>query len=293
MPLEAFITKRFNASSLAIIDQANRIIEEYQRQGFTLTLRQLYYQFVARDLIANKQTEYKRLGSIVSDGRLAGHIDWNAIEDRTRNLRGVQHWDSPADIIDAAAKSFRYDKWENQPERVEVWIEKDALLGVIEGVCLELDVDYFACRGYSSQSEQWRAAKRFDGYGRQGQQVTVLHLGDHDPSGLDMTRDNDDRLDLLARYGIEVERLALNFDQVTQYGPPPNPTKLTDSRARDYLNRYGGECWELDALEPQVIADLIRDAVLERRDEDLWQAAVDREADAQDRLQDFADNWED
>ena len=127
MPKIAYIEKRFAKSSLTIIEQANAIIADYAGQGFNLTLRQLYYQFVSRDLVANKQKEYKRIGSVINDGRLAGLIDWNAIEDRTRNLRGLSHWDNPAEIVDAAVNSYKRDKWENQPYRPEVWIEKEPI----------------------------------------------------------------------------------------------------------------------------------------------------------------------
>ena len=159
---EAFINKKFSAPSLSLINHANQIIREYARQGFTLTLRQLYYQFVSRALIPNKQTEYKRLGSVISDARLAGLIDWSATEDRTRYLRRLSTWDEPADIIDSAAHSYRIDMWARQPVAPEVWIEKDALVGVIQGVCEERRVPYFACRGYSSQSEQYSAGKRME-----------------------------------------------------------------------------------------------------------------------------------
>lgn len=153
MPLVCYVEKRFNPATLDVIARANEIIAEYAEQGFALTLRQLYYQFVARALLRNKQTEYKRLGSIVNDARLAGLIDWDHIQDRTRNLLSNSHWTDPAEIIDSAARSFEVDKWTGQEWRPEVWIEKDALLGVIEGVCVELDVPFFSCRGYTSQSE--------------------------------------------------------------------------------------------------------------------------------------------
>src|SRR5260221_8363278 len=103
MAKELYVDRNFSAGSLALIDQANTIIADYQRQGFTLTLRQLYYQFVARGILPNKQTEYKRLGSVINDGRLAGLIDWEAIEDRTRNLEENAHWSSPSAIIEACA----------------------------------------------------------------------------------------------------------------------------------------------------------------------------------------------
>lgn len=270
---EAFIDKKFKPTSLAIIQHANDIIAEYQAAGYVLTLRQLYYQFVARDLIENSQRSYKRLGSVINDGRMAGYIDWNAIEDRTRNLERNAHWSSPAEGIEALRDQYRIDMWANQPNRVEVWIEKEALIGVIEGVCTELDVPYFACRGYVSQSEQYRAGLRARSfYNRQSQDTIILHFGDHDPSGIDMTRDNDDRLSLFAGYrgAPEVVRVALNMDQIEEYDPPPNPAKVTDSRFEKYLMDYGSESWELDALEPSVIDGLIRDHVGRYRDEAKW-----------------------
>lgn len=146
MPRIKYQNIKISPDRLAIINKANEIIEEYEAQGFDLTLRQLYYQFVARDIIPNKQQEYKRLGDIVADGRLAGLIDWDAIVDRTRNLRVRGHWSQPSDIVSAVARQYHIDMWKGQTYRPEVWIEKDALVGVIAGVCEELDVPYFSAR---------------------------------------------------------------------------------------------------------------------------------------------------
>lgn len=268
---------RFSKDSLRVLEQANEIIREYQEQGFMLTLRQLYYQFVARDIVPNTLQSYKRIGSIINDGRMAGEIDWDAIEDRTRNLRKLPHWNSPADIMGAVVSQYREDKWDSQPFRVEVWIEKDALVGVIADVCDEFQVPYFACRGYNSQSEQWAAGRRFAEYADRGQEPVVLHLGDHDPSGIDMTRDNEARLSVFAGVPVEVRRLALNWDQVKHYNPPPNPAKMTDSRAEGYVKTFGRDSWELDALEPQVIAKLVSSAIDDLRDPDAWDLATGRE----------------
>lgn len=272
-----YLTKRFNASSVAVIANANAIIEEYQQQGFELTLRQLYYQFVSRDLIPNTQKEYKKLGSIINDARLAGHISWTAIVDRTRNLEGNSHWDGPADIIEACAKQFQIDKWADQEHRVEVWIEKDALVGIAERICRQLDVSYFSCRGYTSQSEMWAAAMRLKKFADDHEQTPVIiHLGDHDPSGIDMSRDIADRLQMFMG-GMEVNRIALNMNQVRKYNPPPNPAKITDSRATKYIKLHGNESWELDALDPKVLSNLIEKTVLSYRDEDKWDDAIKRE----------------
>lgn len=291
MPRIAYIAKRFSRSSVRLIDLANQIIADYQAQGFRLTLRQLYYQFVSRDLIANTLKEYKRLGSIINDARLAGHIDWDAIEDRTRSVRSLAHWGSPTDIVEACASQFRVDKWEGQPYRPEVWIEKEALAGVVDGVCRELDIPYLSCRGYTSQSEMWSSAMRLADIAKGGQTPLILHFGDHDPSGIDMSRDIGDRLEMFGA-SVEFRRLALNMDQVDEHEPPPNPAKTTDSRFSDYQKKHGDESWELDALEPRLIADMIRQNVIALRDEDLWEAAQQRESDHREEIGLVASHWD-
>jgi len=157
--IETFKIIRFRQATLAQIDEANEIIGEYRTLGFILTLRQLFYQFVSRAALANTLAEYKRLGRTVTDARRAGRIDWGAIEDRTRNVRRLPTWDDPAHSIADAASSYREDVWATQPYRPEVFIEKDALVGVIEGVCNEFRVPYFSCRGNVSDSEMYIAAK--------------------------------------------------------------------------------------------------------------------------------------
>lgn len=288
---EKFQSFNFRDDTLLTIGQALEIISEYQADGFVLTLRQLYYQFVARGLIPNNDRQYKRLGSVVNNGRLAGLIDWEAIEDRTRNLSKLDHWTSPAEIIEACAHGYRVDLWDDQDYRVEVWIEKEALAGVIERICNRLDVPFFSCRGYVSQSEQWRAGKRFESYADAGQSVIVLHLGDHDPSGIDMTRDNQDRLGMFSRWNVDVERIALNFDQVEELNPPPNPAKLTDSRVGQYLQRFGAQSWELDALDPKYIERLIRTHVARFTDDERMEQAKARQESEREDLRRIADQY--
>ena len=283
---------KFSDSKLVVIEKANEIIAEFEEQGYDLTLRQLYYQFVANDLIPNKQSEYKKLGVIINDARLAGLVSWRAIVDRTRNLQGNSHWDGPAAIIRQSAEQYQIDKWKNQPHRVEVWIEKDALAGVIEGVCTRNDVDFFSCRGYTSQSEMWAAGMRLKRYGRAGQDVTILHLGDHDPSGVDMTRDIFERLNMFAGTKINVERIALNMDQVKKYNPPPNPAKITDKRAAAYIRQHGMKSWELDALSPSTLDKLIEKHILELRDVDLWEEKIQEEQTDREALEEVADKME-
>jgi hypothetical protein len=265
-------------------------------------------------------------------------LDWDYIVDRTRNLRALAHWNDAADIVTGAAGQFRVDKWDDQDHYVEVWIEKDALVGVLESCCPGEDVPFFSCRGYTSQSEVWGAAQRLGRRIAAGKTVTILHLGDHDPSGIDMTRDIRDRLltfistdAALVQYRADneyehsrsdaeieesyqaaarqaanhlfIERIALNMDQVDQYNPPPNPAKITDSRAgvrRDgsiaegsYVDVHGWESWELDALEPTVLVALIRDHIAEYRDQELWDAAVEREDEEKAALAQVGQRWDD
>src|SRR5262249_20058422 len=149
VPKIAYQQTRFSASSLEVIERANSILEEYvlRPTPIILTLRQLYYQFVARAWIENQQKEYKRLGKVIDDARLAGQIDWDYLQARTRNLSRLPHWDDPGGVIESAAASYHRDLWEGQDCYFEVMIEKDALVGVIEGVCEHWDVPTFRAAG--------------------------------------------------------------------------------------------------------------------------------------------------
>jgi hypothetical protein len=291
MPKTAYIDKNFRAKSLALIDRVNEIIEDYSAQGFNLTLRQLYYQLVSHDVIPNNLQSYNNLGVLVSDGRLAGLIDWYAIEDRTRNLRILTHWDSPKEIIDTAAKQFRIDKWKGQTYYVEVWVEKEALVEIVGMAANKYDTPFFACRGYVSQSEMWKAAQRLIAAQDEHEGLIVLHLGDHDPSGIDMTRDNRCRLELFG-VDVEVHRIALNMEQVEEYNPPPNPAKITDSRAVGYIGKYGYSSWELDALEPRVLQKLIERNIAQFLDMDQYNVMLEFERAEKQRLIDITANWD-
>lgn len=329
-----YIARKFKPETVVVIDQANAICEEYAQSGLSLTLRQLYYQFVARDLLPNTQQSYDRLGSIISDARLAGEFDWDYIVDRTRNLEQRPTWSSPQDLIEQAAKQYLTDTWAPQKKRVEVWIEKDAAIGVIERICNLNNVPFFSCRGYTSSSEMWNAATRIGEYLRNGEQTLILHIGDHDPSGLDMTRDIEERLRLFIHrdwvnefYGgtalgealtrgqirqsmrntmrtkgskiadnempWEVRRIALTIEQIERYSPPPNYAKTTDSRFVAYQAETGlDESWELDALDPFVMEELIQDEIDAFKDADAL-AKAERQMEVERKvLVAVKDNWE-
>ena len=288
MPKIQYKEVNFRSDSLQLIDTASSIVEEYEADGYDLTLRQLYYQLVARGYIENTMNSYKRVGSIINDARLAGLIDWNSITDRTRNMHKNSHWDSPGDIIRAACNQYRIDTRETQSNYIEVWVEKEALVDVVAKACKPLDVPYFACRGYVSQSEMWAAAMRFKAKAEEGKYPHIIHLGDHDPSGVDMSRDISERMELFEAF-TEVLRVALDFDQIQTYNPPPNPAKITDSRAAGYIRTYGNDSWELDALNPSIITDIITDQVNELTNMKAWYEKREEEAEARKCIKKYAD----
>ena len=290
MPLITYKEKKFTAASEATIGYAAAIINKYAAAGYDMTLRQVYYKLVTRNLIENTKQSYKRIVSLLGDARLAGLIDWDNLVDRTRSLRERSHWNTPGEIIRGVANGFGMDLWEGQKYRPEVWIEKDALIGIIERVCTRLDVAYFSCRGYTSLSEMWQASQRLIEYNDAGQTPVIIHLGDHDPSGIDMSRDIEDRLRTFEA-DLKFERIALNMDQIDQYNPPPNPAKIKDSRAPAYIAKHGYESWELDALEPSELEKLIEQAVQSYRNDRKWKARKKLETKGKTGLRVAADRW--
>lgn len=290
MPKIRYKEIKFQQKSLDLIELVNQVVDEYSAQGYELTLRQVYYQLVARGYIPNNERSYKNVGSLINDGRLAGLIDWHSVTDRTRNLRSASHWDNPADVIASARYSYNFDKWEGQPNYVIVWVEKDALVDIVGQACTPLDTPYFSCRGYTSQSEMWSAAQRFIRQGEREKRI-IIHLGDHDPSGIDMTRDIQERLELFGA-DVYVKRVALTMNQIQTYNPPPNPAKITDSRASKYIDQFGDESWELDALEPKVITDLIKKQVTMYRDDAIYKAVCDKESREKDELRMLERNYD-
>jgi hypothetical protein len=279
---ETFTIINFRQDRLDLIAQANAIIDEYRTKGFRLTLRQLFYQFVSRDLLANDQKLYNRLGTAIRDGREGGFVPWDAIEDRTRYVRCYDTYSDVGHFIHEVKDNYREDIWSSQRFRPEVWIEKDALVGVIERVCQHWRVPYFSCRGFGSTSSAYETAQRFKQDLAIGQTPVVFHLGDHDASGNDMTRDIEARVREYAQANIEVVRLALNEDQTE--GLPAQKVKDSDSRSANYIYDHGDECWELDALDPTLIENLIHEAIDERVDHDAWDAAIAHESESRNKL---------
>ena len=268
---QAYKEINFRKKTRERLDVIEGITSEYLDKGFRLTVRQLFYQLVSRGMVKNTQNEYYKISDIASNGRLTGVLDWDCIEDRTRSERGNLHWDSPQEMLQVLADRYMTDTRWNQPVYVECWIEKDALVGVIEPIARAADITCFSCRGYPSVTTIREAAFRFKQEEHRQRRV-ILYAGDHDPSGMDIPRDITEKMKLFGA-DVEVVRIALTKEQIKRYNPPPNTAKEKDKRYRRYVEQYGKECWELDALEPQVLAELFEKHIMELTDVDLLYAA--------------------
>jgi len=263
------------------VTAVNQVISQYT---IPLTLRQIYYRLVAGGLIPNRRSAYNGLSAQLVKAREAGEVDENRINDRTRSIED-RAFDSPEDFLDAAIYTtknrFFRRFWTTQETYCEAWVEKDALSQVIAGAVEDLNTIVAPSRGYSSYTYVKDAVYRFQRNRGDAERVVILHLTDHDPSGLDMTRDLQDRFNAYSRgflFEVELKRVALTIDQVRQYDLIPNPTKVTDSRAGGYMARYGDECWELDAIEPDELVRLVHEsAEVEVTDWDAWNELKDQD----------------
>lgn len=297
---------KFPSWKTDLIAKAVSIVRDYERQGYDLTLRQLYYQFVSRDWLppkwadpktgsTNNVRSYKNLGTLLGDARMGGVMDWESMVDRTRSMSGNPHWPDVPGFVDSVSRQYSVDRWEGQKYRPEVWVEKDALDGVISVVCRRLDIPSFSCRGYTSLSSIWENAQRLKRVAETGAIPVILHFGDHDPSGLDMSRDIEDRTrKFMDDRGddLQFRRIALNMDQVKKYSPPENPAKVTDSRFEKYQEEYGDSCWELDALDPTTISDLIESSVDPIRNDKIFKARESEMAEGRRLLNSVSERWE-
>ncbi len=280
---------RLSKSNVEKLWDINKIITEYQADGYILTLRQLYYQLVSRDIVPNKKEEYKKLSTLLKEGRMGGVVDWDAIEDRLRKPDKPSSFDSPKDLMKAAISQYQKPRQDGQPYYMEVWVEKDALSGVLSRVTRKYHIPIMVNRGYSSVSAMYDAFMRIVNYAAYQQiPARIIYLGDFDPSGLDMIRDISDRIiefkdgyndgDLVREMDFDVDAVALTMDQIIRYDPPPNPAKIEDPRAKDFIRRHGGQSWEVDALKPEVLNQILEDAIACYLDLDQYNTVVASEA---------------
>lgn len=273
---------RLSKSNKDKLDIVNSIIKEYAEDGYTMTLRQLYYQLVSRDIIPNQQKEYSKISKLLKEGRMSGIVDWNAIEDRLR-VPYIPYWnDSPKDAIDDAVNQYRLDRQTGQDVYIEVWVEKDALSGVLKRVTSEYHVRLLVNRGYGSVTAIHDVYERFIHKIARGKRCKILYLGDHDPSGMDMIRDIKCRIEEMLHAvdienSFEIEPIALTMEQIDRYNPPKNPAKLTDPRSKWYIEKYGYSSWEVDALDPKKLNKLVSDKIESEIDMPLFESIKAKE----------------
>jgi hypothetical protein len=269
---------KFTAAKLNLVQQISKIAADFNKQGYEITLRQMYYQLVSKNIIPNNDGEYEKVGDIVGKARIAGLLDWDIIVDRIRHIFSFNHWENPGEIIRYFSHSYHIDTRIDQPIYVEIWCEKDALASVLEPICERHDVPLFICRGYPSITAKHDAAERLKQ--QEHQNPTVIYLGDHDPSGLDIPRELRESFDMFGCFFVEIRRIALTMTQIEQYSLPPNPAKRSD------------QSWELDALTPDVLSELVDDEIKELTDYDKLNARRELQLSHRNELREIADRYD-
>lgn len=327
---------KLSKRSTNLLLKINEVIDIYAEQGYQLTLRQLYYRLVTRNILVNNQNEYDKLGNLLTKGRMAGIVDWEAIVDRVRSPRITYAVDDINHAVSDAVDNYRLDRQKGQENYIELWVEKDALSEVLSRRTSFYHVRLMVNRGYSSTTAMFDSFERFVFELAEGRTANVLYLGDHDPSGLDMVRDikvrilrmltnqpfqiakyvkaNYNRLqkelkplavayakeygygeddlfelfeqgdepkkgvfDVLKFYcyrNFQIKHIALKTEQVNEFDLTPNPAKLLDPRAAKYIALHGDTSWEVDALEPKTLHEIIDTAVEELIDKAMFEAQI-------------------
>jgi hypothetical protein len=255
-------TRTYLATALKTIDAL--------RDYWPLTLRQIYYQLVAALVIENNLNEYKRLSRLLSDARLAGELSWDAMEDRSRVLLHSGGWDDYQEFARSEAENFLRgygrDLLQGQAVRPELWIEKDALSRIAHDVAIDYCIPVIAARGFSSVTFKNDCRKRVLSNVQDGQETVILYFGDLDPSGWEMLpamlRTLHEDMDLSADL-VTGCRYALNPEHVEQYRLPRpiDAIKEKDSRTPKYRKLFGDLAVELDALRPDLLQALVKDAI--------------------------------
>jgi hypothetical protein len=271
----------------ADIEAIREAIYEELVAGRPMTVRQVFYRLVSRGAIAKTETEYKAtVCRLLGTMRLARTVPFNWIADNTRWMRKPKTYSGLRAALSQTARTYRRALWDSQPTYAEVWLEKDALAGVLYEVTESWDVPLMVTRGYPSLSYLYEAAEAI---GAADKPAHLYYFGDYDPSGLDIARNVEDRLGEFAPWAeIHFERVAVTPEQVAHWGLPTRPTKLTDSRSPGFL----GESIEVDAIPPDALRDLVRECI--ERHIDRRALAEVRKVEREERtaLDKFLGRWE-
>ncbi len=288
---ESFRKVKLGKKNLETLSQANTIIEEYAEMGYTLTLRQLYYRLVTKNIVKNEQREYSRLIKILTEGRMSGMVDWDGIEDRVRVPRMAAYESDPKSAVIKAANHFRLNRQEGQKNHVELWVEKDAISNILKVKTNYYGIYLMVNRGFSSTTAMYEAANRMKRAVEDGKECHILYLGDHDPSGLYMAvKDIPERLNEAFGVPVNVDHIGITISQVREYNPPPNPAKITDTRSAWYMKQFGKVSWEVDALEPPILHSIIDSKVSSLMDMEMFNEVMSREDDLRNEIRKMPDS---
>jgi hypothetical protein len=258
-----------------------------------VTVRQVFYQAVNRGLVPKSESKGYRVVQrrlcVLREVRciLHGHI-----VDGTRYVHGHPRHRSLDEFTAYAAGSYRRDYWADSPVRVEVWLEKDALTGVLRPTVIdECGLNLYVTRGFASVSYLQEAAEEIE---HDGRPTYVYVLTDFDPSGISIAEKVEEELIGRAPSSdITVERLAVNREQIDRWQLPTRPTKSDDSRAKGFLQVHGTESVELDARPPDALRRLVKEAI--ERHMNPWklqQLRLIEERERDDFMKAFADTYE-
>ena len=295
----------FNPEAQGLIVHMVEILQQYR--GSRVTARQLYYRMFAKNWLPdtwidpvynakhhlhpttkNTDKNYKRLSTLIVDARYAGLIDWDAIEDRTREPTKPRDWKNGSEALAETLGTFRLDRWEGQSNYIEIWVEKEALAGVLSPITADYHLVLMANKGYSSASAMKESADRIKHWSK-SKKPTVIYVGDHDPSGNQMTVDIFKRLmEFGCPANLDVRKVALTWEQIQRNGYPPNPVKLTDARAASYIKEFGDECWEVDAMPPDELNLLVRQTINAYVDKKTMEAVIKKESAIKTKIKKFA-----
>jgi len=265
--------------SINLIEQVQEILEEYLSP---LSLRQIYYQLVARQIIDNNEKEYRKLSRLCVKGRDMGMLEEEYFADRLRTIEKPSTWLDLSDFLVTVKDSYRKSLWENQENYCEVWTEKDALREIIGSITREYDVPLLVVRGQVSRTAIYNAAERFKS--ESGKKCHLFYCGDFDPSGLSIYHSLKERLRGMGVSAV-FERIALAPEHIEQYKLPQDPAKTQDPNFRRFSSEYGDSVVELDALPPDVLQELIKCAIISCLDIERFDKDKQEEEQDVDKLQ--------
>jgi len=256
--------------SKADINAINSAIIDLLADEKPMTVRQVFYRLVSEGIIGKTETEYKStVCRLLAQLRREKVIPFNWIADNTRWMRKPKTYDSLAEMLDLTQQTYRRAVWSNQDCYVEVWLEKDALSGVLSPITFEWDVPLMVTRGYPSLSFLHSAGEAIAE--QEGRTCYVYYFGDHDPSGVDIPKKVEAALGEFApRVSLRFQCVAVLPEQIEAWNLPTRPTKKSDSRSKSFK----GESVEVDAIPPTTLRGIVENCILQHIDVDAL-AAMD------------------